>query len=118
MFINLFLKKNLLFFFIPILIFLFFLPQKTNALIPFAGRVVSPPVPCTSPPGIFIVNTPFPPTFWTTSIYSAGKISLFGPPKTPVQSILGGFLIPVPCFAGIIPIGIGPLMLIYGTSKI
>ncbi|MES2134747.1 MAG: hypothetical protein V4449_00700 [Patescibacteria group bacterium] len=83
-------------------------------LIPFGGIVLSPPVPCTTPPGAYMVvlGPPSPGSYMYVPVVT--KSYLYGPPVIPGQWVLGQ-AVPGVCVVGTVPT---PVMLImtHGTS--
>ncbi len=82
---------------------------------PFGGKVIGIPIPCTAPPGAFkiILGPPHPGIY----MYQAGltKTHLYGPPLRPGQSVIGRF-IPGVCVVALIPIPV-KLMTMVGSSN-
>jgi hypothetical protein len=84
---------------------------------PFGGRVLTAPVPCTAPPGAFEVALGPPnPGLYMYMPPPTTKTYLNGPPLAPGQWVLGTVSItPATCVVGTVPTPV-KLILSQGTS--
>lgn len=69
---------------------------------PFGGRIIGPPIPCTNPPGSFMITLSTPSPGFYKYVPGISRIFSFGPPLIPGTFVLGTAT-PDVCIIGAVP---------------